>query len=43
MPSGETLWARDSYTLFVMVTSEYQENEIRGARVALWLPVRSPV
>jgi hypothetical protein len=23
---GETLWAQYSYTLFVMVTSEYQEH-----------------
>src|SRR5215218_4024068 len=33
-PPRETLGARDSYTLFVMVTSEYQEHEMRQARNA---------
>jgi hypothetical protein len=37
-PSGETLRVPDSYTLFVMMTSEYQ-HRIRRTRV----PASSPV
>ena len=44
MLPGETLWAQHSYTLFVMVTSEYQ-HKIRRARIAstLTIPAFSPV
>ena len=41
--SRETLRVPDSYTLFVMVTSEYQQHEIRRARIVASPLASSPV